>query len=100
MNCSAACPAIQRDVATVDDATGALLGGHIRGWITELELPSIKEAGELEDPSWLAVKPGEHQRLAPRPKLSREHDQSPDTGRIDEATVLEAEDNLALGALH
>jgi len=74
-------------------------GAHIRVAITDLEIPSIEEAGELEDPSWLAVEPGEHQRLAPRPKLPREPDQSSDTGRVDEATVLQAEDNIALRAL-
>jgi hypothetical protein len=95
-----ACPAIERDAATVDDATGALPGAYIRGCITDLEKPSIEEARDLEDPSWPAVKPGEHERLVPRPKLSREHDQNLDTGRVDEATVREAEDNLALRAVH
>src|SRR6476660_9659619 len=80
-------------------AGGMPAGAHIRVAITDLEIPSIEEAGELEDPSWLAVEPGEHQRLAPRPKLPREPDQSSDTGRVYEATVLEAEDNIALRAL-
>jgi hypothetical protein len=93
-------PLVERDIATVDDATRALLGAHIRGFITDREIPSIEEARELEDSPWLTVKPGEHERLAPRPKLSREQYQRSDTGRVDEPTVLEAEDNLALRALH
>jgi hypothetical protein len=90
--------ALERDVATVDDATGALLGAHIRGFITDREIASIDEACELEDSSWLAVKPEEHERFAPRPKLSREHNQRSDTGRVDETTVLEVEDKLTFRA--
>ena len=37
---------------------------------------------------------------AARPKLSPEHDQNLDPSRIDEATVLEAEDDLARRAAH
>ena len=77
---------------------GALLGAHIRGFITDREIASIDEACELEDSSWLAVKPGERECFAPRPKLSREHNQRSDTGRVDEATVLEVEDNLTFRA--
>jgi hypothetical protein len=84
----------------IDPVTELDLGAHIRGFITDREIPSIEEACELEDSPWLAVKPGEHERLAPRPKLSREQYQRSDTGRVDEATVLEDEDNLALRALH
>jgi len=70
-----------------------------QGCVADLERSSsIEEAGELEDSSWLVVKPGEHERLALRPKLSREHVQSPNPNRVDEAKVLEAEDNLAFCA--
>ena len=82
----------------VGACTRALLGAHIRGSTTDRESASLEEVCELEDSSWLAVKPGENEGLAPHVKLSREHNQCPDSSRVDEATVLKAEDNVAFCA--